>query len=142
MLDDVERRGFLVQPSGEDAVPPLVGLLHIYLNERTRQLLWLPGSRCFTCPKPDDHVLPASRLAGVQRDILDDAVTLVENAKHRHALRHWRHPSLAVSRRGGLARGRKGRVLLLGALAAGDKRKRDQQRNCGLSHAYSGIEGS
>ena len=77
----------------------------------------------------------------MKRDVLNDAVALVENSKERHALRHRRDAALAVRRRGRGAR-RKRHVLLLGTLAARSKRKRQQQRNRGLSHADSGIQGS
>jgi len=61
----------------------------------------------------------------VERDILDDAVTLVEDAQHRDALRHRSHLALPCSRRHDLPHRRR-RVLLLGALAAGGERQRNQ----------------
>jgi hypothetical protein len=78
----------------------------------------------------------------VKCDILDDAVTLVENAKDGNPLGHRRNSALPGRSRGRLTRRRKRNVLLLGTLAAPGKRKRNQQRNCDVSHAYSGIQGS
>jgi hypothetical protein len=77
----------------------------------------------------------------MQRDRLDDAVALVEDAEDCDPLRHRSH------RLGGGGRPvpralRRGRILLFAPLAARSQRERDQQR-CGDSlHAYSGIHGS
>lgn len=142
MLDDVQRGRFLVEPSGEDAVPALVGLLDVNLDEGPGQFLELPWSGRLACAQSHDDVLPACRLAGVKSDILDDAVTLVENAKDRNPLGHRCNSALPARGRGRLTRRRKRNVLLLGTLAAPGKRKHDQQRNCDVSHAYSGIQGS
>jgi hypothetical protein len=96
VLDDVERRRFLVKPAGKNPVPALVGLLHVDLDERTGQLLLLPRCSRLARAQPHDDVLPAHRLARVQRDILDDAVALVEDAEDGYALRHRSHAALAV----------------------------------------------
>jgi hypothetical protein len=142
VLDDVERRRFLVEPPGEDPVPALVGLLHVDLDERAGQLLLFPRRGRLARPQPYDDVLPAHRLAGVERDILDDAVALVEDAEHGDALRHRRHAALAVGGRGGLPRRRQGLVGRLAALPARGERKRSDQGYDGCLHAYSGIQGS
>jgi hypothetical protein len=120
----------------------LVRLLDVDLHEGARQLLLFPWSSRLARPQPHDHVFPADRLAWVQGDVLDDAVALVEDAEHRGALNHRRHPTLAVGGRGRLARGRQRRVRLGFALAAAGERKRDQQRGREPTHAYSGIQGS
>jgi hypothetical protein len=78
----------------------------------------------------------------VKRDVLDDAVALVEDAEHRDALRHRRDAALSRCGRRHLARRRNRRILLLRALSARGERKCDQQRCGGLRHAYSGIQGS
>jgi hypothetical protein len=142
VLDDVERRRFLVKPPGEDALPLLVGLLHVELNERSGQLLVFPRSGRFARAQPHDRVFPAHRLAGVKRDVLDDAVALVEDPEHGNALRHRRYAALAMRGRGSLPRGGQFRVLLLSALATGGKRKRGKQQCSEVAHAYSGIQGS
>jgi hypothetical protein len=120
----------------------LVGLLHVHLDEGARQLLFFPRRRGLAGAQSDNHVLPADRLAGVQRDVLDDAVARVEDAKHGRALRHRRNPALSVGRRGDLPRRRQRSIGLRLAFAARGKRKRDQQRGRKLPHAYSGIQGS
>jgi hypothetical protein len=142
MLDDVQRGRLLVEPSREDPVPALVGLLNVNLDEGPGKLLEFPWGRCLACAQSHDDILPACRLAGVKSDVLDDAVTLVENAKNSNPLGHRSSSALPVRSRGGLTRRRKRNVLLLGTLAAPGKRKPDQQRNCDVSHAYSGIQGS
>jgi hypothetical protein len=96
----------------------LVRLLDVDLDERSGKLLLFPRRGRLARPKPHDHVLPAHRLAGVQRDRLDDTVSLVEHAQHRDPLRHRSDAALAVGRGSGLPRRRQRRVLTLLALAA------------------------
>jgi hypothetical protein len=120
----------------------LVGLLHVHLYEGAGQLLFFPRRRGLAGAQSDDHVLPADRLARVQSDVLDDSVTLVEDAKHGRALRHRRNPALSVGGRGDLPRRRQWSVGIRLAFAARGKRKHDQQRGRKLPHAYSGIQGS
>jgi hypothetical protein len=142
VLDDVERRRFLVQPARENPAPALVGLLHVDLDERSGELLLLPRRRRLARPKPDDHVLPADRLARVQCDRLNDAVALVEHAQHRDPLRHRRDAALAVGGGSGLLGRRQRRVFAFLALAARGERERGRQRCSERAHAYSGIQGS
>jgi hypothetical protein len=141
MLDDIERRRLLVQPARENAVPALVRLLDVELDERAGQLFLFPRRGRLARAEPDDEVLPAGRLAGVERDILDDAVALVEDPQHRDPLRHRRHPALAACGRSDLPR-RWQRHILLALLPTCSKRERDQQRCRDGPHAYSGIQGS
>jgi hypothetical protein len=142
MLDDVERRRLLVEPAREYTAPLLVRLLNVDLDERAGQLLFFPWGRRLACAQAHEEILPARRLAGVKRDVLHDPVALVENAEHRHPLRHWRDAGLARARRRRDVADRPSlRVLLLTAVAS-CKRQRDEKRNgCG-AHAYSGIQGS
>ena len=123
-------------------MPAPVALVHVDLDEGAGQLLLFPRRRRLARPQAHDHVLPADRLAGMQRHRLDDPVALVEDAKHRDPLRHGRDAALAIRRRGGLARRRQWSVLLLPALAARGERKRSQQECRPPAHAYSGIQGS
>jgi hypothetical protein len=142
VLDDVERRRFLVEPAGEHPLPALVGLLHVDLDEGAGQLFLLPRRGRFAGAQADDHVLPPRRLARVESDVLDDSVALVEDAEHRHPLCHRRDAPLAISRRSDLPRTGRGGILLLRALPAGGERDGHQQRSGGAVHAYSGIQGS
>jgi hypothetical protein len=142
VLDDVQRRRFLVEPAGESAVPAPIGLLHVELDERAGQLLVLPWSSRLAGAQPDDDVLPPHRLAGMKRDVLDDPVSLVEDSKHRDPLRHRRHSALTIGGRPDLLARRQWRIRLLGALAASGQREHDQQRCNKGTHLYSGIQGS
>jgi hypothetical protein len=81
-------------------------LLDVDLDEGAGQFFGLPRSGRFASAKPHNHVLPARRLAGVERDVLDDPVALVEDAEHGDALRHRRHSTLTVRGRGRLSRWR------------------------------------
>ena len=92
MLDDVERRAFLVQPARKDAVPASPGLFDVELDEGTGQALILPRSGGVAGAQSDHRVAKADRLAGPQPDIADDAIALVEQPEHRDALRHRGHP--------------------------------------------------
>ena len=82
----------------------LVGLLHIDLDESAGQLLLFPRRRGFAGPQADDHVLPAHRLARMKSDVLNNAITFVEDSKHRDALGHRRHSALPVGSRTDLSR--------------------------------------
>lgn len=105
----------------------LVGLQDIDLDECSSQLLFFPGRRRLAGAKAHDYVLPASRLARVKRDILDDAVSLVEDPEHCDALCHGRYTALPVRRRGDLGSGC-WPILLLVTLAARAEHQRDEQR--------------
>jgi hypothetical protein len=78
----------------------------------------------------------------MKRDVLFDAVALVEYAEHRHALRHRRYAALSRGRGRHVFAARHGRVLLLRAAFAGREREHEQQRCGEACHAYSGIQGS
>jgi hypothetical protein len=127
VLDDVERRRFLVQPAGEHALPPLVGALDVDLHERAGQFLFLPGGGGFACPQAHHQVLPPRRLARVQGNVADDAVALVEHAEDGDALRHWRNACLVAAGGSRAPRGRRRPVLLLPAAAARGEAQRKHQ---------------
>jgi hypothetical protein len=140
VLDDVERRRFLVQPARENPVEAPVALAHVDLNEGAGQFLLFPRGGRLACLEPHDHVLPARRLAGVESDVLDDAVALVEHAEHRDPVRHRRDVGLARGRCPRLFRS--SLIRLLSPAVARRKREPDQQWCGKFSHAYSGIHGS
>jgi hypothetical protein len=141
MFDHVERRRFLVQPARKHTIPALVGLLDIDLNESAGQLFRFPGRGRLARPQSHDHILPADRLARVERHRLDDAVTLVEYAQCSQPLGHRSDAAFAIGGGPRLPSWRQRHILIL-ALAARGERQRDQQRCRGLFHAYSGIQGS
>ena len=88
MLDDIERRRFLVDPARKNPLPALVGKADVDLDESAGQFLLLPRSRRLAGAKPDHDVLAARVLTRMQRNIANDAVALVEQAQHRHPLVH------------------------------------------------------
>jgi len=90
MLDHVEPRRFLVEPAGENPLHPVLRIEDIDLDEGAGQPLHLPGRGRLAGAKPQDDVPGADRLAGAQLDVARDAVALVEQAEHRHPLRHRR----------------------------------------------------
>jgi hypothetical protein len=140
VLDDVERRRFLVEPAGEHPAPLAVGPLDVELDERAGERLRLPRRGGFARAQPHDDVLPPHRLAGTKRDVLDDAVALVEDAKNGDALRHGCHAGLVDARRHTrVATGL--RAIALVAAAAGGKGEREDGCS-GKTHVYSGIQGS
>jgi hypothetical protein len=116
--------------------------LDIDLDECAGQSLRFPRRGRLACAQANDDVLPADRLSGVERDVLDDAVALVEDRQHRDALSHGRDAGLIDARRHrGVGDHRRARVLLV-ATAAGRKRERDQNGRRENPHAYSGVQGS
>jgi hypothetical protein len=90
VLDDVERRRFLVEPAGENAAELPVGAAHVELDEGPGQLLGLPGRRRLAIAQPHDHVADTDGLAGPEREVALDAVALVEQAEHCDPFRHGR----------------------------------------------------
>jgi hypothetical protein len=123
MLDHVERRRFLVEPARENPAPSPLRSSHEHFHERAGQLLLFPWRRGLAGAKLDDHVFPPRRLAGAEGDVLGDAVALVEDPEHRHALGHRRDPGLAAGR-GRAVRGRSRLVLLLVGPTASGKAER------------------
>jgi hypothetical protein len=144
VLDDVERRRFLVKPAREYPLPAGVGPLDIHLDEGAGQDFALPRSGRLASAQCDDHILDPPRLARPQGDVADDPVALVEQPEHRDALRHRSHSSLPSGRLHGLGRGRppaRLTLLVLAAVAAaGAERQHDRGSQCG-SHDQSGVQG-
>jgi len=102
-------------------------LLHVELYERAGELLFLPRRGRFAGAQAHDDILPADGLAGVQCDVLDDTVSLVEDTEDGDPLSHRRDASLAVRSRCRPPRRRQRRVLIRLALAAGSERERGKQ---------------
>lgn len=134
MLDDVALGPVLEQPAGEDAAPVLRPVIeHDQLHERTGFLRHFPLGGAFAGTQADDRAADADAFAGLQRDIADKAVALVEEAEHRHALLHRRDPGVGIVR-AGAARlwqgsrfgGRRRRFAL--ALATGEQHRCDESR--------------
>jgi hypothetical protein len=68
----------------------LVAFPHVDLDEGAGQLFVFPRRRRLARAQADNHVLPASRLAGMKRYVLHDAVALIEDSENCDALRHRR----------------------------------------------------
>jgi hypothetical protein len=119
----------------------LVGTLDVDLDEGAGQFLFLPRRRRLARAQADHQILPARRLAGMKRDVFDDAVALVEDAEHGDALGHWRDALLVRAPAPAILRGGR-RFVLLGAAVAGRNGERDQQACGNRAHFYSGIHGS
>jgi hypothetical protein len=142
MLDDVERRRFLVEPAGKHPSPTPVRPLDVDLDERAGQFFFLPRRGGLACAKAHDDVLPTHRLAGMERNILNNPVALVEDGEHRDALAHRGHARSIGTERHRLIADHRLRRILLVTLAARGKSEGDQQRNGETLHVYSGIQGS
>jgi hypothetical protein len=126
MLDNVERRRLPVDPARKDPPPVRVRLLHVHLDEGAGQLLTLPRRSGLAGPKAHDDVVPAGRLAGLQPDVADDAVALVEEPEDRDAIRHRGHARMLAAAAGRALRRSSVRLLgglvLLPAAAVGQER--------------------
>jgi hypothetical protein len=118
--------------------------LHIDLHKRAGQFFFFPRRRRLARAQAHDHVFPAHRLAGMERDVLDDPIALVEQAEDRDPLAHGGHPRLIDARRSrrvGDHRAR--RILLVSAAPAGRNGERKHgERGSLAAHVYSGIQGS
>ena len=140
MLDDVERRTFPVNPAREYPVPVLVRALDVDLDEGAGQFFALPRRRRLAGAQADDDVLDPDRLAGLQRQVANDAVALVEQAQHGDPLGHRRDPRLIG---GGARHGDRDGIafarLLEAAVAAGQRREQGQC-NRAPGHVWSGVQ--
>jgi len=90
MLDDVERRGFLVQPARKDPLEDILRIAHIDLHECAGQRLRFPGRRRFAGTQADDHVADPERLARLHRQVARNAVALVQQPDDGDAFGHRR----------------------------------------------------
>jgi hypothetical protein len=63
---------------------------HVHLHEGAGQLLHFPRRALLAGAQANDHVAGADRLARPELQLPRDTVALVEQAKHRHPLRHRR----------------------------------------------------
>ena len=88
MLNQVERRRFLVEPPRKDPLNLSLRILHVELHERSGQLLDFVRSGGLARAQPDGHVAGADRLPRLERELSGNAVALVEEPYHRGALRH------------------------------------------------------
>jgi hypothetical protein len=155
VLDDVERRRFLVDPAGENAAELALWVANVELHEGARQLLHFPGRRGFTGAQAHDHPAGLDRLARLHLELARNAVALVEQAKHRHPFAHRRRARRKLGYRLGYIDGfRLGlglrvalRLLRLAAasLAAGCKRKQEGSgagAEAQPAHPWSGVQAS
>jgi hypothetical protein len=114
MLDGVERGRFLVDPAREGPPPARIRLLDVHLDERAGQFLILPRRGGFAGPEAHDDAIPAGRLAGLQTDVANDPVALVEEAEDGNAISHRGHARLLA--RAGVRALRRSAVRLFCAL--------------------------
>jgi hypothetical protein len=78
----------------------------------------------------------------MQRHVLDDSVTLVEDGKNRDALAHRGDAGRVGSERHGLVADDRLRAGLFALLARGERERRQTDRCSREPHGYSGIQGS
>ena len=142
MLDHVERRALLVQPACKHPLPIGIGAAHVELDEGPGQPLGFPRRGRIARAEADQRILGADRLARFQREVADDAVTLVEQSDDRHALGHRRHTG-GIDRRRQLLRC----DLVLGddlsrlGAAAGNRHRHHGNANDRAAvHASSGVQ--
>jgi hypothetical protein len=140
MLDDVERRAFLIDPAREHPVPVLVGALDVDLDEGAGQFLQLPRRRRLAGAQANDDVLDPDRLAGLQGDVADDAVALVEQAEDRDPLGHRRDAGLVPRRARHLDGDGIALRRLVGAAVAACQRDTAGEEERGPSHPWSGVQ--
>ncbi len=143
MLDDIERRAFLVEPARENAFPASTGLFDVELDECARQAVVFPRRAGVARAQPNHRVAEADRLSRLQRDVANDAVALVEQPEHRDALAHRGHPGHRSDRLGHVERNGIGAIdRLVGVTrelvaARGERHQRDQGE--AARHDYSGV---
>jgi hypothetical protein len=153
MLDHVERRSLLVQPAREHppvAVLRIVRLLDVELHEGAGQLLRLPRGGRLARPQADDRIPHPRRLSGLQREVLGEAVALVEEAEDGDPLPHGRGPGDFRTNRLRHVDGARpatpgGGPLPIALPAAGEQgegREGDEGRPQRRAHPWSGVHAS
>jgi len=141
MLDDIQRRRFLVDPARENAVPALVELEDVQLQESAGQLFIFPWRSGFAGAEPNDRVLHPHRHAGFHPDVADDAVALVEKRNHRDPLAHRRNVRVLARSCSCFRKLDSATLVLVLALApSGEQQRQQRARNDGSSHAQSGVQ--
>jgi hypothetical protein len=90
VLDDVERRTFLVKPAGEHALELSLWIADVELQEGAGELLLLPGRGGLAGAQTHDRIFDAERLPRLHRQVARDAVALVQEADDGDALGHRR----------------------------------------------------
>jgi hypothetical protein len=99
MLDDIAFGAFAENPAGKDAIPFLIALIfHHQLHKGTGFRRIFPRGRCLASAQTHNHGTKAALFAGLHRNVLNQAIALVEQAQLGHALVHRRY---AVNRLNG-----------------------------------------
>jgi len=150
VLDEVQRRRFLVEPAGEDPLPPPLRVPDAELDEGAGQLLNLPRRCGLAGAQAHRRIADPNRLAGLEGEVAGDAVALVEEAEHRHALGHRsragrdRGDGLRDVDGAGLARGLTvgPRLIRCAPVAAGERGEGEQGGAELEPHALSGVQAS
>jgi hypothetical protein len=154
VFDDVERRRLLVDPARKHPLELALRIAHVELHEGAGKLLHFPRRGGLAGAQPHDDIAGANRLAGVELDLARDAVALVEEAKHRHPLRHRRRAGRDGRYRLGdidrlrLIRGldvalRRARLFLLPTSGKRDEGGGQRAGADDMSdHAWSGVQAS
>lgn len=92
MLHHVERWPLLEQPAGKNASPLFVRLFHLNLHKAAGEMFLLPWRGLLARLEPEHDLAKPRRFSGLQRNVTRHAIALVQQPKHRHALRHGRCP--------------------------------------------------
>jgi hypothetical protein len=148
VLDDVEPRRFLVEPTGKYPLEAALGVADVELDEGAGQLLDLPGRGRLAGAQPYDDVADPHRLSRAQGEFARQAVALVEETDHRHPLGHrcrpWRQPGHGLRDVDRVGFGRRIALLILLARAlrrAGAERQRNQGETWKRpAHDQSGVQ--
>ena len=143
MLDDVERRAFLVQPTRKHSIPFAVGLQIVELDEGAGQALGFPRRGRIAGAQAHHDVFHPNRLSRLERKIANDSVALVEQGNHRHPLGHRGDARRLDPRRqrfrGDLIVGQ--RLVGSGRVATGEgKRNHGSSEDARHAHAWSGVQ--
>jgi hypothetical protein len=114
----------------------------IDLDESAGELLQLPWSGRLARLEPHRDILDPHRLSRLQGQVANDAVPLIEQAKHGDAIGHPRDPGLLGERARHFQRHRLV-ARFIGLVAAGEQGQRhEQKRGARTLHSYSGFHAS
>ena len=91
MLDDIAVGPFLEQPAGKDAAPFILAIIkHDQLDEGTGFRRGFPLGRPFAGAQANNGAAYADAFAGLERDVTNQPVALVEQAEDGDPFGHGR----------------------------------------------------
>lgn len=93
MLNHIAFRPFSKEPARKNAIPFLIAAIqNNQLHKNAGFRIIFPWRGLLTSPQAHNHIARALRFTGLHGEFLHQPIAFVEQAQHRHPLRHGGHP--------------------------------------------------